>query len=350
MAIARIADRAGVAPSTVSKVLNHYPGVSESTRERVWQAARALGVMPRRYRAATDEPERTVLLLPLATALFSEIQREPRRLAARAVTALRQSLAARKLNLMIGPDYLTTPEAIAYIREHAGKRFGGIVVLPPVDAELAELLHHRRIPCVCLSGSVDSRHLVVVTPDHSQGTSLVMQHLIGLGHRRIGYIGSGLSSRSHVERLEGYLAQMRLAGLDCRDEWVMQPDVAERIDLTDRSVERWLGDIARFLTRCISRGDLPTAWVCVNDDFAHKVVQLLSLHGLRVPDDVSVTGWGDELDGSLTTVDARAERVGELAGTWIAAMLSDRDAAEGRHLVPVRLLIRGSTAAPPTLD
>lgn len=346
MSLAHIAARAGVAKGTASKALNHYPGISAATRERVWEAARSVGALPRRYRTAAGDADRTVLLLPMVESLFRELQKEPGRLTAQAYHSFQQSLTSHGYDLLLGPAGQPTEQAIQYVRTGIGKRFGAVALTPPVDAALATMLHRRRIPSVCLSGSADETSVSVITADHAQGTRLVLHHLLELGHRRIGYLNSGLRSRSHLDRLQAFLLEMRLTGLPCPNKWIMQPPLAEQLRVHDRSVERWHDEIGRFLNRLVQRDDLPTAFVCVNDDFARKVIELLSGHGLSVPEDLSVTGWGNELALPITSVKARPAQVGELGARWLIAQMRDHECSGGRLLVPVDLAIRGSTAPP----
>lgn len=343
-----IARTAGVSPATASKVLNHYPAISDPTRQRVWEAVRTVGRPPRRYRSAdtAGNTARTVLLLPMANSLFRELEREPTRLTSQAFHSFQQALVGGGYDLLLGPGGLSDAEAVAHINNGIGKRFGGIALLPPLGETLPQFLHHRRIPTVCISGSVGEPLVPVVTADQSEGTRLLVRHLIDLGHRRIGYVGSGLRSRSHLDRLAGFLLEMQLAKLPSRRKWILQPSPPDRIRLADRSVERWHDAIERFLTRRIDGDDLPTALVCVNDDFARKLIDLLAVRQLRVPEDVSVTGWGSEVATGLTSIDARPAQVGEMAARWIIGQMTARDSMPARMLVPVRLCI-GRTTAPP---
>lgn len=339
---------AGVSPATVSKVLNHYPVVSDGTRQRVWEVARALGKTPRAYRSAdaAGDAGRTILLLPMEETLFRELEREPARLTPQAFDIFQRTLVGAKFDLLLGPGGLSDTEAVAYVHDGIGKRFGGVALLPPLGKALPEFLNRRRIPAVCLSGSVDHPLVPVVTADQSEGTRLLVRHLIGLGHRHIGYVGSGLRSRSHLDRLAGFLLETQLSGLTPRRRWILQPSPPEKIRVADRSVERWHEETEHFLSRLVDDGKLPTALVCVNDDFARKVIDLLSVRRLRVPEDVSVTGWGSEIGMGLTSIDARPARVGELAARWIIAQMTSRDCMAARVLVPVQLSL-GRTTGPP---
>lgn len=348
MSLADIAMRAGVSTATASKALNHYPGVSDATRQRVWDAARALQVTPRPYRALRGEAERTVVLLPLASSLFRDLQKDPGRLSAIAYQSFQQELTSQGFDLMLGPELDDEHAAVRYVHDHVGKRFAGVALIPPAGTVLAEFLQRRRIPAVCLSGSVDDPNLAVVTGDHARGTWLLMRHLVNLGHRRIGYLGIGIPSRSYIDRLQAYLAQQELNSLPRRKAWVLQPRLAERVQTHDLPSERWHHEIERFLDGLIEKQNLPTALVCVNDDFARKAIELLSVRGVAVPEDISVTGWGHEDKLPLTTVDAQPRKVGELGARWLTAMMRSRDADAGRLHVPVSLVV-GDTTARPTI-
>ncbi len=349
MGLTEIAARAGVSVPTASKALNHYPGVSEQTRRRVLEAATALQASPRAYRTAEGDAEHTVVMLPIAMSVFQEFQKAPNRLTAHAYHAFQQQLTTQGFDLLLGPEQPNEKQAIQYVKANIGSRFAGVTLVPPVGPTLTEFLHRRRIPAVCLSGSPQDDNLAMVTADHGQGGRMITRHLIDLGHRRIGYLNSGLLSRSYTDRLQAFLAELYLSGIEPKKKWLMQPRMADAFQMRDLSVERWHRDIEKFIDRLIKQNDMPTALVCVNDDFARKAIDLLSVRGLRVPHDVSVTGWGDEIDLPLTTIHAQPELVGKNGAKWLTAMIRDRDASVGRLLSPVRLVVRNTTDKPRTL-
>ncbi len=346
MSLADIAARAGVTKATASKVMNHYPGVSAATRQRVWDAAKAIGVSPRPYRTAAGDAERTILLLPMADSLFRDLSKSPKQISAQTYHAFQQALTARNYDLLLGPTGLGDSEAIRYVRQSIGRRFTGVALMPPVRPALTDFLHHRRIPAVCLSGSVDDPNIAVVTADHAQGTRMLVRHLLELGHRHIGYLGSGMQSRSQLERLQAFLLETHLAGWPAQPQWILQPSPADQITMTDRAVERWHTHIEKYVNDLVTSDSRPSAIVCVNDDFARKTIALLSVRGLSVPEDISITGWGNETELSLTTVDAQSHHIGEVGAQWLIAQMRDKDSNIGRLSTPTRLVIGSSTSKP----
>ncbi len=351
MTIAAIAARARVSRATVSKALHHYPGVSAATRQRVLAAAAALGVQPRRYRKPSRSSAQTVLLLPLGESLFRQLQRPPLQLTAQVLHAFEQHLREAGYDLLLGPTGLNDADAIALLQAQVGTRCAGVALLPPVSTELARHLQQRRIPAVGLSGIIDHADLAVVTADHAGGTRLLVEHLHLLGHRDVGYLNTGLASRSHDERLQAFLLTATRLGMRYLPGWVMQPAQAPTLHVEDRRAERWHDLLAAFLDRLLAQRRRPTALLCVNDDLARKAIELLALRQVRVPEEMSVTGWGLEQAESqrheLTTIDPRPTQVGAAAAHWLIAQMQRQDGDRGRLLLPVQLAVGLSTAPPP---
>src|SRR5580765_1980122 len=167
--------------------------------------------------------------------------------------------------------------------EHAVKRVDGVITLnlPVADAEL-ELLNRLGLPVVAIGSPVPGRPLVQI--DDRAAVRMATEHLIGLGHRRIGYIGAVPLNVAHVQtpwaRLDSYETTMADHDLAVRPDWVVASD--------------WTADAsAADIVPVLRSADRPTAIVAASDEIAIGVIQAARRLGVRVPEDLSVVGIDD---------------------------------------------------------
>ena len=321
--IRSVAARAGVSKSLVSLVLQDSPKVSPERRALVLAAVAELGYRPDPLaRSLAERRTRTVgvLLDDLRNPWFVDV-----------LDGLRPVLAAAGLRPVLG-DTWSDPAAA---RTFAELRVDGLLVvgtLPDVPAveEVA-----AAVPTV-LAGTRDELEgpVDVVANDDAAGVGLVVDHLVGLGHRVIAHVaGAGPVGRI---RREAFEAAVRAAGA--------RP-LVEAADMTEDAGHR--AGLA-----LLSRTDRPTAVLAANDLSAVGVLAAADALGLSVPGDVSVAGYDDTSLArlravSLTSVDNAAREVGRLAAELLLIRIGVPDGPGELVLVPPRLVVRGSTAAPP---
>lgn len=322
--IRSVAARAGVSKSLVSLVLQDSPKVSPARRAAVVAAMDDLGYRPDPLaRSLAERRTRTVgvLLDDLRNPWFVDV-----------LDGLRPVLVAHGLRPVLG-DTRSDPDAA---RTFAQLRVDGLLVvgtLPDVGAveEVAATL------ATVLAGTRDEvdSPVDVVANDDAAGVRLVVDHLLRLGHRRIAHVaGAGTVGRI---RREAFEAAVAAAGGDA---------VVEPADMTEDAGHR-AG--TALLSR---RRGRPTAVLAANDLSAVGVLAAADELGLSVPGDVSVAGYDDTSLArlravSLTSVDNAAREVGRLAAERLLARMEVPGEPGELLLVPPRLVVRTSTAAPP---
>jgi DNA-binding LacI/PurR family transcriptional regulator len=222
------------------------------------------------------------------------------------------------------------------------KRVDAVMVLSltPTAEEVAALARLDR-PVAVVGATVDGWSSVRIDDDAT--AQIAMEHLLSLGHRRIAYIGGSLEDQldfaAPLDRLRGYRAAMRQAGLPRERSWEAVGDFTVR------------GGVAamRLLLETRQR---PTAVFAASDEMAIGAVHALREAGLRVPEDVSVIGIDDHEMAEffeLTTVAQPVHEQGQLAaGLLLDALAADpaRLARPQELIVPTRLLVRKTTAPP----
>ncbi|MBF4513340.1 LacI family DNA-binding transcriptional regulator [Plantibacter sp. VKM Ac-2885] len=338
-----VARLAGVSHQTVSRVLNDLPNVRPATRQRVEQAITQLRYTPSQAaRSLVTRRSRTIGLIttggpdygPSSTALgFNEAARD-----ARYAVSMASMLESDPASLRQAVELLLRQnvEAIVLIPAHRGAldAVRGIELGVPLVA--VESTHR------------DGFHRVSI--DQYQGARILVDHLVGLGHRRIAHLAGPADSVDALERVRGWRDALSEHGLVAREPLVGDWTPASGFRL-GRELVADLGvgddDDGRSGGRV---GGLFTAVFAANDQMALGVIHALSERGLRVPDDVSVVGFDDIPEAEhfappLTTMRQDFPELGRTIMSTLLEVLSDADSIGVVRSVP-QLIVRESTAAP----
>ncbi|UXY31264.1 LacI family DNA-binding transcriptional regulator [Streptomyces sp. HUAS TT20] len=326
-----VAEQAGVSKSLVSLVLRGSDQVRPEKREAVLRAVRELGYRPNAAaRSLSEQRTRTVgvLLNDLRNPWFVDL-----------LDGLNSLLRDNGLHMLLADARLN-------------RRTGHDPIGPFLDLGVDGLVAVGTLPEPAVLGAVAERMPVVVAGarepelpdvdvvagDDETGARLVTEHLIGLGHRRIAHI-AGYGAVGELRR-RSFEATMRAHGLDAE----------ARIEASDMTEEGGY----RTTIRLLSRPDRPSAILAVNDIASVGALSAAEELGLRVPRDVSVTGYDNTSIARLrhvwlTTVDTAPHEVGRRAARCLLDRF-ERPGGAGRvHLAAPTLEIRGTTAAPPGL-
>jgi DNA-binding LacI/PurR family transcriptional regulator len=331
--IVDVANRAGVAISSVSAALNGRPGVSQSTRQRILDTAQSIGWVPS-VRARSLSSKRA-FAVGLVVRRPSEVMESDPFFAAfigGIGSVLEDSGQALLLQLVSDPKRI-----VETYRQLALERRVDGVFLADIEGDdpRIPLLTQLQLPTVAIDADPERRSFPTVGQDDSAGNRSLMQHLIGLGHRRI----------AHVSGSPEFVHSRRRANV-----WRSAMDAAA---LPPGSL--FVGDFtsaggARAAAELMTRDERPTAVVCSNDLTAIGFIARAKDLGFRVPHDVSVTGHDDISAGMftrphLTTITADPHAIGE-AATRILLDMIDGKAVEDVAIAPAELIVRESTAPP----
>jgi DNA-binding LacI/PurR family transcriptional regulator len=300
--------------------------VSAATAERVREAARTLGYRPnlaaRNLRLGRT---RTVLLVvpALTTEFFAGVYTGAARVA-----------AAHGFGVVLYPS----PEGIGPARDPFASAQAALdgVLASSMAADALTAIRGDQLPLVMLDSDPDgSLGAATVNLDITDGVRQVAEHLLGLGHRRFLHLAADVAS---------WTFEIRARELASRVGAV--PGTTVRTAPAPISIE---GARAAAEAALSAPGPRPTAIVCDDDKLAAGAYKAARRLGLRIPDDISVTGLDDlalatAIDPELTTVRLDAELFGERGMQALLAVLEGRAPARGD--IPVELVVRGSTAPP----
>jgi LacI family transcriptional regulator len=194
------------------------------------------------------------------------------------------------------------------------------------------------IAVVTVNRRVDSPAVSSVSNDEGEGIRRVLTHLVSLGHERIAHIAGSQRFSTGANRYRSFLEHREALRLPADPELVVFSNMYNELE-GERCVEELLARGRRF-----------TAIVCANDRLAVGAIEALVRRGLKCPDDVSVTGFNDmpmvdRLRPPLTTVRIGQYNVGQQAGELLADMIGTGQREASHVVLPVDLVIRGSTRA-----
>lgn len=325
--LAMVAERAGVSPSTVSRILNGTAVVSDEKRAAVDQAIAKLGFVPNPV-ARGLAGGRTLSIGVVSQAIDSPFY-------GAALRGIEVELGTAGYSPLFMSGHWRADEEARCIDVLRSRRVDGLIVLTGRLADSALRSLARSLPVVVTGRSLKASNLLSMDFDNREGARQATQHLIDLGHRRIAFISGDPEHPDAVDRQQGYRSAIEAAGLRFDPALLAPGNFSEHSGLL--AVERLLDSRTRF-----------SAIFAANDQMAFGASLGLYRRGLRVPDDVSMVGF-DDVAGSLymvpplTTVHNPIQEIGELAARAMLSLLAgERPAVE----VPApRLIVRESTRA-----
>ncbi len=332
--IYEVARAAGLSVATVSRVLNDKGPVRAETRQRVLEAVERLGYVPHSA-ARSLSTRRTmsigVLLPDMHGAFFSEI-----------VRGIDLAARAAGYHLLVSGSHSDAAETAALLQTLHGRVDGLILMAPALGGAWLQKALPRRVPVVLLNDDGTDAGHDSLRLDNRSGARLAVEHLIGLGHRSIAFLGGPSGNADAAERLAGYREALVAGGLELNGHLELAGDFGEESGLQAGA------KVAALVPR-------PTAIFAANDAMAIGCLAALRERGLRVPEDVSLVGFDDVpiaryLTPALTTVQVPIAELGRQA---MACLLSSLDGRPGRPeegaaihtVIAPTLAIRASTAA-----
>ena len=329
-----IADRAGVSVMTVSKVMRDAPDISVATKLRVRQLADEMGYTPDSLAQGLRSRKTRLfgLVIPAAT--------DP--IYARIVMAIEEQSFESGYELLIAHSLKNAEREEQIIRRMLSRRVDGLFLTPVYrlepDAPVYDELLRQSIPTVLLGHRAPfCQKFVNVETDDLSASQSGARHLIQLGHRRIAFFTGPTAAPSSQERLEGYRRALREADIPWDDRLIFQ--AGSTIDEGEKAALQMLDERPGV-----------TAVQTVNDPVAIGASTVFLQQGLRIPQDLSILGFGNVLVSEhfrvpLTTVRQPKLRLGACAMDLMIKLLRNEKPESQR--LPAEIVVRESTAAPP---
>ena len=330
-----LAKKLGVSPATISLVLNNKPGISDSLRHSLLEKIRELGcenmlssstAPPRDNQDSSPQSRPVIVYL-----IYTNFDEDNDRFAFYPAVLEGAEMEARDshYNLVVLHMSYQGNRNLKRLVEDTGNAVGAIVQTYHItDAMLADL-ESLGIPCVFVDTYRPDRNVCSVCVNNEQGIFAAVEYLKNMGHQNLGYVYSGKSNDSLLERRRCFHQALREYGLaDRRENYFTAGDAAEAEEF----------DILRELFR--SAEHLPTALVAENDRLAWRAMKALQREGLKIPQDISIIGFDDRsictmVEPNLTSV----RNYRHLMGRECVAMLRNlqRNKKLGFHIPSLKL-------------
>ncbi len=323
-----VAAHAGVSVAVVSYVVNDGPRpVAAATKARVEKAIEELGYFPNELaRSLSRKQTSTIgLLIPsLVNPYYGEV-----------AETLTEVCWEKGYQLMLGGTSRNQKQEIELAKMLRANQVDGIIVIPSQSPnKVLEPLQQAHIPTVVLEHDLFDVHCVAL--DESLGARLAMEHLLSLGHRRIGMLKLKPTSALSNQRYEIYRETLESA------EIPLDPTI-----VVECSMHQNDGFVA--MQKLLRLPEPPTAVFSHNDVLAMGAMRAIYTAGLAVPDDISIVGY-DNITSSefcnppLTTINVPIAEMGKLAGELLIRLIEDKDVPPPETtILPVELVIRSST-------
>jgi DNA-binding LacI/PurR family transcriptional regulator len=334
ISIGDIARAAGVSHSTVSRALHDNPLISVDVRENIQRLAREMGYTPNAIaQSLQQQTTKTIGLVvtSIADPFYADV-----------VKGIEAEARNASMSVFLSASHNDPEQELLVIETFHRRRVDGIVVASSrISGSQAARLAHVRVPTVLLNSEdealFDDMHSVTV--DDYAGARQIVDHLIGLGHRAIGYIGAGNRPKANRRRCGGYRNALAHAGITAR------PDLVAVALAEDKQHEDDVAVGYALLAPLLAAG--ATAVFCFNDMIAVGALTACRERNIAVPQDLSVAGFDDielakYVSPPLTTIHQPKVRLGRTAMRMLLDLLDDRPAEN--HILQPTLVERASTA------
>lgn len=322
-----VAALAGVSPATVSRVLNGDPRVGSDLHDRVIEASERLGYRPNGLARSLRTQATKVLGL-----IISDIQNP---FCTALVRGVEDAASERDYSVVLANADEDLAKEQRYLEVIAAERMAGVILSPASTRHTkVDLLTGRGIPVVVIDRRIQSAAVDSVTVDNKKAAQHAVAHLVAAGCRRIGVVAGPSDISTASDRLAGYRAALRAAGLPDDPDLVVRADF--RVDGGRRG--------ARALLALDPR---PDALFVTNNLMMVGTLDAVADAGLAVPDDLLLAGF-DEMGWAgmappLTLVEQPTYEIGRRAAELVLSRIGGSDGPAQRVVLPANLVVRRST-------
>lgn len=325
-----VAARVNVSPMTVSRVLNGNSSVHPETRQRVEEAIRDLGyspLPPQRDSVQRRSSHTIALVLPsIANPFFNKI--------AHGVETVADN---HNYRVIICGTHGDIHREWSSLRDFVHRRVDGVIIAPSNDLsrEALEQFSQYQIPTVLIDREIATLNLDVIQGDNVKGASILTQHLIKQGHRRIGFISTDNRISTSRDRMYGYRSALDVAGIAFDSSLVYE----ESIEFESNGYA--------MAHKLLTSTDRPTAVVTGNCLVLMGFVQACADLRIRIPDDIAVASF-DEIEFAsvlcpfFTVMDLPAVQMGIHATERLIQIIRQPESKPINRKLPTNLIVRRS--------
>ncbi|MCB0213978.1 MAG: LacI family DNA-binding transcriptional regulator [Anaerolineae bacterium] len=321
-----IARVAGVSHTTVSRALRGHPAISAETTRHIQQLAEQMGYVPSAVAQSLNSRQTFTIGIVVTTIA------DP--FGPQVVEGIERVAQAAGYSVFLMTSYNDPERELAVVETLQRRRVDGIIIhASRVGSLYAEQLERIQVPIVLINNQENGEFVHSISVDDVQGAKLATEHLIALGHRRIGYVGLLTRPKSNAHRLLGYQKALQKAGIPQDPDLIFLPPPGDDFQC---------GELALSLYH----NHKATAIMCYNDITAIGLLNTCQRNQIAVPQDLSIVGFDDieaahYVSPQLTTFRQPRLQMGELAMRMILDLLNEKNVKD--QILPGELIIRGST-------
>lgn len=327
--IYEVAKDAGVAISTVSRVLNNSPNVSEETKKKVQKTIDDLNFRPQvsARKLASKEPQLLAVAVPsFTTPFFNEV-----------LKGVKDEIKKMDLDIILYNTGSKDPEEAVISFFDRGTADALILLSIDVSENIHKHLQSSRVPIVLVNAAHEAYNYFMV--NDYQGGYMAGEHLVKKGFQNIGMITTPVKTRSSDDRERGFKDALKNYKMKIDKTLFVSGDTTKHAGFTE---ETGFEAVYKF----DKMGRYPDAVFCANDTQALGALHALSRLGIKVPDDIAIMGY-DNIKLSkyldLTTIDQQMHTIGIQATARLAAIIKDPDDNLFQTSINPILVERGST-------
>ena len=326
--ISEVAKMLGVSPSTVSRAMNHSPGVSDPVRKKVLDFVEEIGYRPNTVAQSLSRGRSNMVAL-----ILGDIRNPFYADLAFGIQRALDSHGFIVTTFNSEYDYKKEMQFLEFARQY---NYSGIILVTVNSEEADKYLEGLELPVLLVNRITEHYTGPLVVTDNFQAGYIAAMHLIELGHKRLGFISGHRFSSASTRRLEGFKQALRNCLLPVNEEDFMEGD----LKMTTGA------EVAR---QFLERDSQPTGIAIANDMMALGFLDYCKSVNLSIPQDLSVISFDDivfsKLHGiELTTVSQHGKDMGEKAAQLILRRIKHPDADYKKIILEPSLIVRNTTA------
>lgn len=327
-----VAARAGVSISTASRALNDSGPVNEETRLRVLKAAKEINYAPNAIARGLVTKKTGNIGFILATSVTDSTSNP---FYSRVFEGIESETRKRNYHLIFSVFDEEEKGLPRMVRE---KNIDAVILASKIDEQFILKLRQEGIPLVLVDHAIKGVNVDSVVIDNFNGACQAVNHLIKLGHRRIGFIRGPQDRPSFIHRFDGYKDTLKKAGLNYDEKIVWEADLD-------------FDGACELIKRKIKIQPFPSAIFASADIIALAATKAIREQGLRIPEDVSLVGFDDILQAkqarpSLTTIRVFKREMGRVAVRKVLESINNISKKRTQTVILTELVVRDSTGPP----
>lgn len=330
-----VAREAGVSTGTVSMVLNDSALITDATKARVQQVMRDLGYIYHRAAANLRRKRSNIVgvsICDLESPYYADV-----------TAGIQEALESEGRVVVLGHSAESVSRQLRFLETLREYDVEGVLLTPAFGTPKNHInqVMGWGIPVVQVTRYIPGVHADYVGNDNRAALEMATDHLLGLGHENVAYVGLTKATSTGRERVAGFRNAMRRGGALLREDWIVECDATR-------------ADGFRALLSLFELRDRPTGIVCFDDDVAFGVMLGMRSLGLEPGRDCSVVGVDDYTEAALwrpglTTVAIERKKLGQMAGRMLFDRIADRNRPIENVVLEPRLVVRESCGAPPAV-